>query len=126
MTGPDDNAMSTTSLMIGRVFGFQLIALDQRLSPPPLSHDTAQTAEAKESKTAKINTDTVLRINYLIKRAQSEIVSGPVWLKLVVFRREESGRPGRQATDTHRWAKDTHRYWELQTYWRRQDEEDNW
>jgi hypothetical protein len=65
MIGPEDIAISTVVLMVGRVLGFQFIASDQRLFPLPLSQETAKTLVVKNNKTANINTGTVLRIDYL-------------------------------------------------------------
>jgi hypothetical protein len=56
MMGPDASAILTGLLIVGRTSPLQLTGFDQRLSPLPLSHDTAKALTVKESETTQANT----------------------------------------------------------------------
>jgi hypothetical protein len=65
MMGPDASAILTGLLIVGRPSGLQFVAVDQRLSPLPLSHDTAKALTVKESKTTETNIIAFFNTNYL-------------------------------------------------------------
>jgi hypothetical protein len=79
MMGPDDIAMVTASLIIGSALRFQLRGLDQRLSPPPLSQETASTAEDSKNIATTTNINSFLNIEHPKNRLFKSIFNEPVW-----------------------------------------------
>jgi hypothetical protein len=89
MMGPDASAILTGLLIVGRPSGFQFVAVDQRLFPLPLSHDTAETLTASENKATQANAAAVLFINHLAKTstlgALTALVSTALFQDFAIF-----------------------------------------